>query len=164
MMARMAYHSLSTLGIQTHSMPDQSLVSCSHRTRALHTSGTATSVGPIWSFATDGDATRCAAGHKLFIKAPLSEDSPLYRFAHQPHGAEPVTGDGKSHLISTINTYSSEFARLYGLQPGLSLIMDESSIRWSCCITLCGCRLMMKRLSSSSCTQMTLKMSLALWS
>ncbi|KAG2742799.1 hypothetical protein P692DRAFT_20879328 [Suillus brevipes Sb2] len=40
--------------------------------------GAATRVGPVWSFATDGDATRRAAGHRLFLKKPLSADSPLY--------------------------------------------------------------------------------------
>jgi hypothetical protein len=62
------------------------------------TSGAAMSVGPIWSFATDGDATRRAAGHKLFLKAPLSEDSPLYGSLINLVGLNLFTGDGEVTL------------------------------------------------------------------
>jgi hypothetical protein len=45
-----------------------------------------TSVGPAWSFVTDGDAAQHAAGHKLFIKTPLAPDSPLYgTLINMPH-------------------------------------------------------------------------------
>jgi len=35
-------------------------------------------LGPIFSFATDGDSTRRAAGHSLFLKTELSVTSKLY--------------------------------------------------------------------------------------
>jgi hypothetical protein len=41
-------------------------------------SSIATSVGPVWSFAMDGDANHHAAGHKLFVKTPLPPDLPSY--------------------------------------------------------------------------------------
>ncbi|KAG1743139.1 hypothetical protein EDB19DRAFT_1633376 [Suillus lakei] len=57
-----------------------------------------TSVGPAWSFATDGDATRCAAGHKLFIKTPLAPDSPLYGTLINMPGLNLFTGVGEMTL------------------------------------------------------------------
>ncbi|KAG1781367.1 hypothetical protein EV702DRAFT_1177574 [Suillus placidus] len=63
----------------------------------------ATSVGPIWSFAADGDAMRRAAGHKLFIKAPLSEDSPLYGSLINLMGLNLFTGDGESPAGIVLN-------------------------------------------------------------
>ncbi|KAG2339231.1 hypothetical protein BDR05DRAFT_977793 [Suillus weaverae] len=40
--------------------------------------GTDEKVGPVWSFATNGDATRRKAGHKMFVKFKLKHTSPLY--------------------------------------------------------------------------------------
>ncbi|KAG1772528.1 hypothetical protein EV702DRAFT_1048648 [Suillus placidus] len=50
-------------------------------------------VGPIWSLATDGDTTRRAAGHRLFIKQPLSVESPLYGILANMPGLNMWTGD-----------------------------------------------------------------------
>jgi hypothetical protein len=61
-------------------------------------SSAATSVGPVWSFATDGDATRRAAGHKLFIKTPLPPDSPLYGTLVNLPGLNFFTGAGEVTL------------------------------------------------------------------
>ncbi|KAG1721992.1 hypothetical protein EDD22DRAFT_983034 [Suillus occidentalis] len=47
----------------------------------------AATVGPLWSFATDGDATRHAAGHKLFLKTPYNMP-----------GLNTLTGDGEVTL------------------------------------------------------------------
>jgi hypothetical protein len=50
-------------------------------TRAItqwNSTGAATQIRPVWSVATDGNATRCTAGHRLFIKSLLSESSELY--------------------------------------------------------------------------------------
>jgi hypothetical protein len=58
------------------------------------TTGAGTSVGPIWSFATDGDATRRAAGHKLFIKNMLAHESPLYGTLINMPGLNLFTGKG----------------------------------------------------------------------
>ncbi|KIK32417.1 hypothetical protein CY34DRAFT_55944, partial [Suillus luteus UH-Slu-Lm8-n1] len=55
-------------------------------------------VGPLWSFATDGDATRRAAGHRLFLKTPLSTDSQLYGVLSNMPGLNTLTGDGEVTL------------------------------------------------------------------
>ncbi|KAG1761169.1 hypothetical protein EDD22DRAFT_954319 [Suillus occidentalis] len=63
-----------------------------------NSSGAVTSVGPAWSFATDGDATRRAAGHKLFVKTPLAPDSPLYGTLINMPGLNLFTGAGEMTL------------------------------------------------------------------
>ncbi|KAG1863503.1 hypothetical protein C8R48DRAFT_560697, partial [Suillus tomentosus] len=60
--------------------------------------GAGASVGPIWSFATDGDATRRAAGHKLFVKNMLNQESPLYGTLINMLGLNLFTGDGEVTL------------------------------------------------------------------
>ncbi|KAG1792504.1 uncharacterized protein HD556DRAFT_1214282, partial [Suillus plorans] len=69
-----------------------------HMIQCWSTSGAAVSVGPIWSFATDGDVTHRAAGHRLFLKAPLSEDSPLYGSLINLTGLNLFTGEGEVTL------------------------------------------------------------------
>ncbi|KAG2030716.1 hypothetical protein BDR03DRAFT_986894 [Suillus americanus] len=66
--------------------------------RCWSASSAAASIGPIWSFATDGDATQHTAGHKLFLRAPLSEDSPLYGSLINLAGLNLFTGDGEVML------------------------------------------------------------------
>ncbi|KAG1837377.1 hypothetical protein DFJ58DRAFT_734422 [Suillus subalutaceus] len=63
-----------------------------------NSSNAVTSVGPAWSFATDGDATRRAAGHKLFVKTPLPPDSPLYGTLINMPGLNLFTGAGEVTL------------------------------------------------------------------
>ncbi|KIK35668.1 hypothetical protein CY34DRAFT_95707 [Suillus luteus UH-Slu-Lm8-n1] len=60
--------------------------------------GASASVGPIWSFATDGDATRHAAGHKLLLKNMLVLESPLYGTLIDMPGLNLFTGDGEVTL------------------------------------------------------------------
>jgi hypothetical protein len=60
--------------------------------------GASTSVGPIWSLATDGDATRRAAGHKLFVKIPLPMESPLYGTLSNMPGLNLCTGENEVTL------------------------------------------------------------------
>ncbi|KAG1842417.1 hypothetical protein F4604DRAFT_1884751 [Suillus subluteus] len=60
--------------------------------------GASTSVGPIWSLATDGDATRRAAGHKLFVKLPLPTESPLYGTLSNMPGLNLYTGEDEVTL------------------------------------------------------------------
>jgi hypothetical protein len=60
--------------------------------------GAGASAGPIWSFATDGDATRRAAGHKLFLKNVLALESPLYGTLINMPGLNLFTGDGEVTL------------------------------------------------------------------
>ncbi|KAG2068729.1 hypothetical protein BDR04DRAFT_1023632 [Suillus decipiens] len=55
-------------------------------------------VGPVWSFTTDGDATRHAAGHRLFLKNPLSMHSLLYGTLSNMPGLNTFTGDDKVTL------------------------------------------------------------------
>lgn len=55
-------------------------------------------VGPIWSFATDGDATRRTAGHKLFVKNMLAPESPFYGTLIDMLGLNLFTGDGEVTL------------------------------------------------------------------
>ncbi|KAG1855137.1 hypothetical protein C8R48DRAFT_749469 [Suillus tomentosus] len=62
------------------------------------TTGTDTRVGPVWSFAMDGDATRRAAGHKIFVKKPLSLDLPLYAALSDMPGLNTLTGDNEVTL------------------------------------------------------------------
>ncbi|KAH9940250.1 hypothetical protein B0H21DRAFT_872024, partial [Amylocystis lapponica] len=50
-------------------------------------------VGPIWSIATDGDATRRAAGYKLLVKNPLDSTSNLYGILSNLLGLNLYTGD-----------------------------------------------------------------------
>jgi len=60
--------------------------------------GAAASVGPVWSFATDGDATHRAAGHKLFLKKPLLSESHLYGILSNMPGLNTMTGDAEVTL------------------------------------------------------------------
>ncbi|KAG2150792.1 hypothetical protein DEU56DRAFT_908430 [Suillus clintonianus] len=60
--------------------------------------GAASAVGPVWSFATDGDATRHAAGHRLFLKNPLSQYSELYGILGNMPGLNTMTGDAEVTL------------------------------------------------------------------
>ncbi|KAG2159477.1 uncharacterized protein EDB93DRAFT_1237586 [Suillus bovinus] len=48
---------------------------------------------PIWSLATDSDATCHAVGHRLFMKKPLSSESPLYGILINMPGLNMWTGD-----------------------------------------------------------------------
>ncbi|RDB26720.1 hypothetical protein Hypma_005418 [Hypsizygus marmoreus] len=50
------------------------------------------SVGKIWSFATDGDATRRAAGYTTFLNTPLSAMSALYGILSNMSGLNLFTG------------------------------------------------------------------------
>jgi hypothetical protein len=63
-----------------------------------HATGADKRVGPVWSFATDGDATHCAAGHRLFLKHPLSTDSPLFAILSDMPGLNTFTGDSEVTL------------------------------------------------------------------
>ncbi|KAG2740642.1 hypothetical protein P692DRAFT_201842448 [Suillus brevipes Sb2] len=60
--------------------------------------GASTSVGSIWSLATDGDATRRAAGHKLFVKLPLPMESPLYGMLSNMPGLNLCMGENEVTL------------------------------------------------------------------
>ncbi|KAG0699780.1 hypothetical protein DFH29DRAFT_1001713 [Suillus ampliporus] len=69
-----------------------------HALRRWKATGADQTVGPVWSLATDGDATRRAAGHKLFVKKPLSPESPLYGILNNMPGLNMWTGDDEVTL------------------------------------------------------------------
>ncbi|EMD31048.1 hypothetical protein CERSUDRAFT_60567, partial [Gelatoporia subvermispora B] len=51
-------------------------------------------VGPIWSFASDGDAGRRAMVYQLFMKHQIGEDHHLYKYLGQMSGLNLCVGDG----------------------------------------------------------------------
>ena len=55
-------------------------------------------VGPLWSFATDGDSTRHAAGYSLFVQHPLQKSSQLYWLLCDLHGLNLLTGQDEITL------------------------------------------------------------------
>ncbi|KAG2132414.1 hypothetical protein DEU56DRAFT_739455, partial [Suillus clintonianus] len=61
--------------------------------KSWYESGADTKVGPVWSFATDGDATRRKAGHSVFLRNPLPITSPLYGTLSNLRGLNTLTGE-----------------------------------------------------------------------
>ncbi|KAG9309942.1 hypothetical protein JVU11DRAFT_9974 [Chiua virens] len=59
---------------------------------AWMTNGADKTVGPLWSFATDGDSTRRKAGHRTFVHTMLDESSPLYGILADIPGLNLYTG------------------------------------------------------------------------
>lgn len=55
-------------------------------------------IGPLWSFATDGDATRRKAGHRVFLKNQLPITSLLHSMLSNLPGMNLYTGDGEVTL------------------------------------------------------------------
>jgi hypothetical protein len=55
-------------------------------------------VGPLWLFATDGDATRHSLGYSLFVQQPLRESSQLYWLLCDLHGLNLLTGQDEITL------------------------------------------------------------------
>ncbi|KAG2131407.1 uncharacterized protein EDB93DRAFT_1243134 [Suillus bovinus] len=72
------------LAAPTCKSEDASDMECilAHAIGSWNRTGASESVSPIWSLATDGDVTRRAAGHKLFVRFPLPPESPLYGTLH----------------------------------------------------------------------------------
>ncbi|KAG2124630.1 hypothetical protein DEU56DRAFT_759662 [Suillus clintonianus] len=56
-------------------------------------------LGPIFSFATDGDSTCRPAGHQLFLKTELSVTSKLYGTLSHMQGLNLATGEGWCTLL-----------------------------------------------------------------
>ncbi|KIK39196.1 hypothetical protein CY34DRAFT_25363 [Suillus luteus UH-Slu-Lm8-n1] len=69
-----------------------------HAIECWDATGADTRVGPVWSFTTDGDTTCHAAGHRLFLKHPLSINSPLYAILSDMPWLNTFTGDSKVTL------------------------------------------------------------------
>ncbi|KAG1725128.1 hypothetical protein EDB19DRAFT_1897825 [Suillus lakei] len=83
--------------------------------------GAAASVGPVWSFVTDGDATRRAAGHKLFLKKPLSPESQLYSILNNMPGLNTMTGDAEVTLDFDFKHIFKRFCTLIRSPAGIVL-------------------------------------------
>ncbi|KAG1841139.1 hypothetical protein DFJ58DRAFT_732592 [Suillus subalutaceus] len=83
--------------------------------------GAASVVGPVWSFATDGDATRCAAGHRLFLRNPLSSDSELYGILGNMPGLNTMTGDAEVTLDFDFKHIFKRFCTLICSPAGIVL-------------------------------------------
>ncbi|KAG1764501.1 hypothetical protein EV702DRAFT_1182589 [Suillus placidus] len=83
--------------------------------------GTDQTVGPIWSLATDGDATRRAAGHRLFIKQPLSMESPLYGILANMPGLNMWTGDNNVTLDFDLKHIFKRICTLIRSPAGITL-------------------------------------------
>ncbi|KAG2117596.1 hypothetical protein DEU56DRAFT_919052 [Suillus clintonianus] len=78
-------------------------------------------VGSVWSFATDGDATRRAGGHWLFLKNPLSMHSPLYGILSNMPGLNMFTGDDKITLDFNFKHIFKRFCTLICSPAGITL-------------------------------------------
>ncbi len=63
--------------------------------------------GPIWSFASDGDAGRWAMVYKEFMTQTIDKTHELYKYLSSLPGLNLYVGDGDSQLISTGNMSSS---------------------------------------------------------
>ncbi|KIO07202.1 hypothetical protein M404DRAFT_54221, partial [Pisolithus tinctorius Marx 270] len=62
-------------------------------TNAYKDTGSPAIVGPLWSIATDGDALRCKAGHKLFVKNKIPISSDLFGILSNLPGLNMFTGN-----------------------------------------------------------------------
>ncbi|KAI0067932.1 hypothetical protein BV25DRAFT_1911795 [Artomyces pyxidatus] len=51
------------------------------------------SFGPVWSFASDGDAGRRAMVYDMFVKYPVGEDHALYKYVRRLPGLNLMVGD-----------------------------------------------------------------------
>ncbi|KAG1837325.1 hypothetical protein DFJ58DRAFT_734444 [Suillus subalutaceus] len=88
--------------------------------------GAAASVGPVWSFATNGDATRRAAGHKLFLKKPLLPESPLYGILNNMPGLNTMTGDAEVMLDFDFKHIFKRFCTL--IRSAARIVLNNSRV------------------------------------
>ncbi|KAG2131071.1 hypothetical protein DEU56DRAFT_740233 [Suillus clintonianus] len=84
-------------------------------------SGAAQQVGPAWSFATDGDATRRKAGHRTFVHIPLSPFSPLYGTLLNLPGVNLFTGPGEVTLDFDYKHIMKRYCTLLRSRAGMHL-------------------------------------------
>ncbi|KAG1863130.1 hypothetical protein F4604DRAFT_2030060 [Suillus subluteus] len=74
-------------------------------------------LGPIFSFAMDGDSTRRAAGHRLFLKTELSMTSKLYGTLSHMQGLNLATGEGEITLdFDYKHIFKHEFSLIVGMK------------------------------------------------
>ncbi|KAG1779870.1 hypothetical protein EV702DRAFT_1178143 [Suillus placidus] len=83
--------------------------------------GAASVIGPVWSFATDGDATRRAVGHRLFLRNALSPDSELYGILGNMPGLNTMTGDAEVTLDFDFKHIFKRFCTLIRSPAGIIL-------------------------------------------
>ncbi|KAH7918867.1 hypothetical protein BV22DRAFT_1023900, partial [Leucogyrophana mollusca] len=89
-----------------------------------HTEASA-KVGPLWSFATDGDATRRAAGYKVFVKTELPRTSQLYGCLGNMPGLNLYTGHDE---VTLDFDFKHIFKRTYNLCCVCTLIRSPGGI------------------------------------
>ncbi|KAG1782210.1 hypothetical protein EV702DRAFT_1240022 [Suillus placidus] len=92
-----------------------------HAIERWNATGAASVVGPVWSFATDGDATRRAAGHRLFLRNALSPDSELYGILGNMPGLNTMTGDAEVTLDFDFKHIFKRFCTLIRSPAGIVL-------------------------------------------
>ncbi|KAI0798191.1 hypothetical protein C8Q75DRAFT_802082 [Abortiporus biennis] len=78
-------------------------------------------VGPLWSFATDGDATQRAAGYALFVKTKLTSSSLLYPTLSRMPGLNLYTGNNEVTLDFDYKHIFKRFCTLLRQQAGITL-------------------------------------------
>ncbi|KAI0783374.1 hypothetical protein C8Q75DRAFT_810958 [Abortiporus biennis] len=78
-------------------------------------------VGPLWSFATDGDATRRVAGYALFVKTKLTSSSLLYPTLSHIPGLNLYTGNNEVTLDFDYKHIFKRFCTLLRQQAGITL-------------------------------------------
>ncbi|KAL6302386.1 hypothetical protein BKA93DRAFT_737066 [Sparassis latifolia] len=81
----------------------------------------AAAVGRIWSFATDGDATRRAAGYKVFLKNDLDPKSKLYGILSNMPGLNLRVGDNDITLDFDYKHIFKRFCTLIRSPSGIVL-------------------------------------------
>ncbi|KAH7926994.1 hypothetical protein BV22DRAFT_1103933 [Leucogyrophana mollusca] len=84
-------------------------------------SGADIKVGPIWSFGTDGDATRRSAGNAVFCKTPLAMTSKLYPTLSNLPGLNIFTGDNEVTLNFDYKHIFKRVCTLIRSQAGITL-------------------------------------------
>ena len=84
-------------------------------------------VGPLWSFATDGDATRRKAGHRFFVKKQLPITSSLYGTLSNLPGLNLYTSDGGMTLdFDYKHIFKCEHLPIY---ESMSIVIDIAFCR-----------------------------------
>ncbi|KAI5980753.1 hypothetical protein EDD15DRAFT_2381342 [Pisolithus albus] len=83
-------------------------------------------IGPLWSFATDGDATRRKAGHHVFMTTKLTTSSPLYCILSGLPGLNLYTGP---HEMTMDFDYKHLFKRVCtALRSSHGILLDNGRL------------------------------------
>ncbi|KIN93961.1 hypothetical protein M404DRAFT_169661, partial [Pisolithus tinctorius Marx 270] len=90
-------------------------------TNAYKDTGSPAIIGPLWSVATDGDALRHKAGHKLFVKNKIPISSDLFRILSNLPGLNMFTGNDMVTLDFDFKHVFKRFCMLLRGRSGLYL-------------------------------------------